>query len=101
MQDEQAKRHWQFSLRDVLLIMLIVGLTVGWLVDHRRLVAELGRQQQPHYRVWVGGGSAGRVQAFVPTPSVFEPTLDAAASDYAPLKPDERITDPPPRTPEL
>jgi hypothetical protein len=99
MQDEQAKRHWQFSLRDVLLIMLIVGLAVGWLVDHRRLVAELS-QQQP-YRVWVGGASAGRVQAFVPTPSIFDPTLNAATSVYAPLKPDERITDPPPRTPEL
>ncbi len=40
MHEEQQKRPWQFSIRDVLLIMLIVGLAVGWFIDHRRLADE-------------------------------------------------------------
>ncbi len=46
MEGEQQKR-WQFSLRDVLQIILIVALAVGWFVDHGRLMDELVRQQQP------------------------------------------------------
>lgn len=30
MQEEQTKRRWQFSIRDVLLLIVIAGLTVGW-----------------------------------------------------------------------
>jgi hypothetical protein len=34
------KRRWQFSLRDICLLMVIVALAVAWWVDHRRLAAK-------------------------------------------------------------
>src|SRR5688572_11387490 len=43
--DEPRRRAWQFSIRDVLLVMLSVGLAAGWFVDHRRMAEELKRQQ--------------------------------------------------------
>jgi hypothetical protein len=39
-------QRWQFSLRDVLLLMLIVGLGIGWLVDHRRMADEVAALRQ-------------------------------------------------------
>jgi hypothetical protein len=100
MPDEPKKRPWQFSIRDVLLIMLIVGLAVGWFVDHRRLADELSReQQQNHWRIhWFDTTHP------VPGHSAALQLLSSALNDtppaFDPPQPDETITDPPPSTPE-
>ena len=51
---DAPRRRWQFSIRDVLLVMLIVGLAVGWFVDRRRLADEFERQRNRYHYVWVG-----------------------------------------------
>ncbi len=41
MQDNPKKRRWQFSIRDICLLMVIVALASGWWVERSRLAAEL------------------------------------------------------------
>jgi hypothetical protein len=98
MQDEQNKRPWQFSIRDVLLIMLIVALAVGWFVDHRRL-AELSRQQQQSNWVWLGGAKTN--QSDHASLLLLNAAVDSTPPAFVPPEPDETITDPPPVTPDL
>jgi hypothetical protein len=101
MSDEQKKRPWQFSLRDVLLIMLIVGLAVGWFVDHRRLVDELGRQQQQQQQnwVWLGNRYPNTLRG-LSSLQLLNAAIGIAPATNPP-QPDETITDPPPENPEL
>jgi hypothetical protein len=40
MQTEK-KRRWQFTIRDICLVTLIVALALGWWMERRRLAAEL------------------------------------------------------------
>ena len=91
----QEKRRWQFSLRDVLLLMLIVGLGVGWFVDHRRLAAEI-EQQQAQSGIWFTNLSpvySNDLRAW------FDGTITNQPAAIDPAKPDEAITDPPPDSP--
>ena len=80
----EEKRRWQFSIRDVLLIMLIVGLAVGWLVDHYRLADELQRQRNHANYVWLGNSVPANnswqraLTLFNGTPSVSYPAEVAA-----------------------
>jgi hypothetical protein len=39
--NETIKRRWfHFSIRDLLLVTVIVALAVGWWIDHRRLAVD-------------------------------------------------------------
>jgi len=47
---------FRFAIRDVLLVMVIVGLAVGWWVDHQRLdtkarMAEASKWEH-YYHLW-------------------------------------------------
>ncbi len=51
------QRRWQFSLRDVCLLMVIVALAVAWWVDHRRLANELAKERLDGLMFGVGVNS--------------------------------------------
>jgi hypothetical protein len=38
---DKVKRWWQFSLKDLLLLVIIVALAAKWWSDHRRLAGDL------------------------------------------------------------
>ena len=37
MDEAQPKRRFQFSIRDLLLIIVIAALAAGWWIDHQRI----------------------------------------------------------------
>jgi len=45
----------KFSIRDLLLVTVIVALAVGWWLDHRRQAAEIDRQKGPVPQPYVSG----------------------------------------------
>lgn len=38
MTEAKPKRRFQFSIRELLLVTVIIGLSLGWWLDHRDLV---------------------------------------------------------------
>ncbi len=99
MQEEPKRRHWQFSLRDVLLIMAIVALAVGWYVDHYRLADELARRQLNQNWVWLDNTTANRPGAYLDSLKLLNfTTVPAPTAADEPNTSDETITNPPPAT---
>jgi hypothetical protein len=37
----KMKRWWQFGVRDLFLVMVVVALIVGWWMDHRRMARDM------------------------------------------------------------
>ena len=47
----------KFSIRDLLLVTVIVALAAGWWVDRSRLTDEVKKLREPDYKAYQRGGS--------------------------------------------
>jgi hypothetical protein len=51
----------QFSIRDLLLVIAIIGITAGWLIDHHRLTTAPVRQWE-YEETGISGSGGDSVQ---------------------------------------
>ena len=51
----------KFSIRDLLLVTVIVALAVAWWVDHRRQAKEIKKLREPDYVTYKRGGRQGGI----------------------------------------
>jgi len=58
MDEAQPKRRFQFSIRDLLLIIVISALAAGWWMDHQR-INRLAVQQWEYFDELIQTGSTG------------------------------------------
>ena len=86
----EEKRSRQFSIRDVLLLMFIVGLAVGWFVDHHRLADEVSSMRRQ--MVWESTPGFGPLHPPTVNPYFHKEPLPGETSGYMPnaLPSDER-----------
>jgi hypothetical protein len=68
------KRRWQFSLRDICLLMVIVALAVSWWVDDRRLANELAKAKPEGWIIDLQGFTLHQRQA--------EPQIEPVETQY-------------------
>ena len=47
----------KFSIRDLLLVTVIVALAVGWWVEHRRQAKQIKELREPDYSIYSRGGT--------------------------------------------
>ena len=58
MDDERPTRRWQFSLRDICLVMAIVALGISWWLDRSRLAIELEKERVTRLHIHAHGSHA-------------------------------------------
>jgi hypothetical protein len=62
---------FRFTIRDVLWVMVVVGMAVGWYADRRATMLEIGKA----YKAWHALGEAVLREGYVPEGSDTNVTL--------------------------
>jgi hypothetical protein len=85
MNETKPKRRWfRFSIRDLLLLTVIVALTTGWWLDHRQLraiISSFESPEVPEYLVELNLSKDEEIAMLNRSISTLENTYDNAKAD--------------------